>query len=310
MLVTAVWQALPAQRDARYDRFALPFVVANLLNGFWQIPWLTGCFGIAAVVIIGILGSALAVGVFGMLGDAKEDAARAQVNTVGMVIEACEARSGEYPDSLEAMTEGKRAKPHAFVAGADISEFVGKSSTDVRSIFDDNVWEAIWNLSKPTIAMIDGFALGGGSEIALSCDLRVATPRSKFGTPEINLGLIPGGGGTQRLCRLLGYGRAMEMVMGGEMIDGAEAHRIGLVNHLAEPEDLVEKTMGLAQNLASKSPHTIRVAKAAVRAALEMPFSRGVLAERDAFCDLFDTEDKEIGVNAFLAREKAEWRGA
>jgi len=206
--------------------------------------------------------------------------------------------------------EGKRAKPHAFVAGADIAEFVGKSSADVRPIFDANPWEAIWNLSKPTIAMIDGFALGGGSEIALSCDLRVATPRSKFGTPEINLGLIPGGGGTQRLCRLLGYGRAMEMVMGGEMIDGAEAHRIGLVNHLAEPEDLVEKTMGIAQNLASKSPHTIRIAKAAVRAALEQPFGQGVLSERDMFCALFDTEDKEIGVTAFLAREKAEWRGA
>ena len=94
--------------------------------------------------------------------------------------------------------EGKRAKPNSFVAGADISEFEGKSSTEIRPIFEDNVWEYVWNLSKPTIAMIDGFALGGGSEIALSCDLRLATPRSKFGTPEINLGLIPGGGGTQR----------------------------------------------------------------------------------------------------------------
>lgn len=206
--------------------------------------------------------------------------------------------------------EGKRAKPNSFVAGADISEFVGKSSTDVRPIFDANAWEAIWNLSKPTIAMIDGFALGGGSEIALSCDLRVATPRSKFGTPEINLGLIPGGGGTQRLCRLLGYGRAMELVMGGEMVGGEEAHRIGLVNHLAEPEDLRERTLALAQNLGSKSPHTIRVAKAAVRAALEQPFSAGVLAERDMFCALFDTADKEIGVNAFLNRGTAEWTGA
>lgn len=206
--------------------------------------------------------------------------------------------------------EGKRAKPNSFVAGADISEFEGQSSVSIRPFFDDNVWEHIWNLSKPTIAMIDGFALGGGSEIAMSCDIRIATPRSNFGTPEINLGLIPGGGGTQRLCRLLGYGRAIEMVMSGEMIDGTEAHRIGLINHLVEPSDLHEKTMTIAQNLASKSPHTIRVAKAAVRAALENPFSAGILAERDLFCALFDTEDMAIGVKAFLNREDAKWTGA
>jgi enoyl-CoA hydratase/carnithine racemase len=206
--------------------------------------------------------------------------------------------------------EGKRAKPNSFVAGADISEFEGKSSVEIRPIFEDNVWEYVWNLSKPTIAMIDGFALGGGSEIALSCDLRLATPRSKFGTPEINLGLIPGGGGTQRLCRLLGYGRAMEMVMSGEMIGGEEANRIGLINHLVPEEQLREKTMGIAQNLANKSPHTIRVAKAAVRAALEQPFSAGIQSERDLFCELFDTADMEIGVKAFLNRETAEWTGA
>ena len=198
----------------------------------------------------------------------------------------------------------------AFIAGADISEFEGKSSVEIRPIFDDNVWEYVWNLSKPTIAMVDGFALGGGSEIALSCDLRIATARSNFGTPEINLGLIPGGGGTQRLCRLLGYGRAMEMVMSGEMVNGEEADRIGLVNHLVEPDELRAKTMEIAQGLASKSPHTIRIAKAAVRAALENPFSAGILAERDLFCALFDTEDMAIGVKAFLNREKAEWTGA
>jgi len=206
--------------------------------------------------------------------------------------------------------EGKRPKPNSFAAGADISEFQGKSSEDVRPIFDDNPWDAIWNLTKPTIAMVDGFALGGGAELALSCDLRLATPRSKFGTPEINLGLIPGGGGTQRLCRLIGYGRAMEMVMGGGMIDGEEASRIGLINHLVEADELLNKTMEIAQNLASKSPHTIRVAKAAVRAALEQPFSAGIQSERDLFCALFDTADMEIGVKAFLDRETAEWTGA
>ncbi len=233
----------------------------------------------------------------------KSECAKAESDDNIRVIVITGAQPNEPP-------EGKRAKPNSFVAGADISEFEGKSSTEIRPIFDDNVWEHIWNLSKPTIAMIDGFALGGGSEIALSCDIRVATPRSKFGTPEINLGLIPGGGGTQRLCRLLGYGRAMEMVMGGEMIDGSEAHRIGLVNHLVESTDLMDKTMSIAQNLASKSPHTIRVAKASVRAALENSFSAGILAERDLFCALFDTEDMAIGVKAFLNREEAKWKGA
>jgi len=203
----------------------------------------------------------------------------------------------------------ERQKPPAFAAGADISEFVGANSKEIRNEFDNNAWEAIWNISKPTIASIDGFALGGGSEIALSCDLRVATTRSNFGTPEINLGLIPGGGGTQRLTRLLGYGRALEMVMTGDMIPAHEAYRIGIVNKICEPDELQSMTMNLAMNLASKSPHTIKVAKRAVRAALELPMSEGVKFERDEFCALFDTEDKEIGVNAFLQREKPEWKG-
>ncbi len=203
----------------------------------------------------------------------------------------------------------ERQKPPAFVAGADISEFVGVNSEQIRTVFDNNAWEAIWNLSKPTIASIDGFALGGGSEIALSCDLRVATYRSNFGTPEINLGLIPGGGGTQRLARLIGYGRALEMVMTGDMIPANEAYRIGIVNRLCEPDELQSITMGLAMNLASKSPHSIKVAKRAVRAALEKPMSEGIELERDEFCALFDTDDKEIGVNAFLKREKPDWKG-
>ncbi|MFL2977632.1 MAG: enoyl-CoA hydratase/isomerase family protein [Candidatus Thalassarchaeaceae archaeon] len=205
--------------------------------------------------------------------------------------------------------EGKRPKPNAFVAGADVSDFKGKDSATIRPEFEDNVWEAVWNISKPTIALIDGYALGGGSELAVSCDIRIATPRSMFGTPEINLGLIPGGGGTQRLTWLVGYGRAMEMVMGGGMIDAEEAHRIGLVNHVINPDSLMEKGMEIAENLASKSPLTIQVAKRAVRAALDHPISDGVLLEHNMFVDLFDTKDKDIGVNAFLERHTPEWTG-
>ena len=205
--------------------------------------------------------------------------------------------------------EGKQSKPAAFAAGADISEFVGKNSDDVREFFANNAWEAVWGLSKPTIAMVDGFALGGGTELALACDLRVASSRAKFGQPEINLGLIPGGGGTQRLCRLLGYGKAMEMTLTGEMVGAEEALSIGLVNKVVEPEELEEATMAMAENIARKSPYTVRVAKRAVRAALDLPFAEGVLAERSEFVALFDTEDKEIGVSAFLERKDAEWVG-
>jgi len=205
--------------------------------------------------------------------------------------------------------EGKRPKPAAFAAGADISEFAGKDSDDVREFFGDNAWEAIWDLSKPTIAMVDGFALGGGTELALACDLRVASSRAIFGQPEINLGLIPGGGGTQRLCRLLGYGKAMEMTLTGEMVGAAEAMDIGLVNKVVEPEELESAAMALAENIARKSPYTVKVAKRAVRSALDLPFSEGVLAERSEFVALFDTEDKEIGVSAFLDGKDAEWVG-
>ena len=205
--------------------------------------------------------------------------------------------------------DGAKPKPAAFAAGADISEFAGKNSDDVREFFGNNAWEAVWDLSKPTIAMVDGFALGGGTELALACDLRVASTRAKFGQPEINLGLIPGGGGTQRLCRLLGYGKAMEMTLTGEMVGADEALRIGLVNKVVEPEDLERGALELAENIARKSPYTVRVAKRVVRAALDLPFTEGVLAERSEFVALFDTEDKEIGVSAFLERKDAEWVG-
>lgn len=203
--------------------------------------------------------------------------------------------------------EGKRPKPNAFVAGADITEFVGKGSEDIRPIFADNGWEAIWKLSKPTIAMVDGFALGGGCEVACSCDIRIASTRSKFGTPEINLGLIPGGGGTQRLVNLVGYGKTMEMVMTGDMVSASEAKEIGLVNHVCEPEELKEFTMKMARTIGSKSSHTLGVAKATIRSALDTGITEGIAVEADAFANLFDTEDKEIGVNAFLNRETANW---
>jgi enoyl-CoA hydratase len=216
----------------------------------------------------------------------------------------CVVITGAAPPIAE---EGQRPKPHAFVAGADITEFVNKTSAD-RPIFPMNGWEALWNLSKPTIAMVDGFALGGGCEIACSCDLRIASNRSKFGTPEINLGLIPGGGGTQRLASLIGYGKTMEMVYTGEMIDAFEAKEIGLVNHVLEPNELQNFTFDIATKIASKSSHTLSIAKKVIRAALDEGITSGIKIEEDEFANLFDTEDKNIGVRAFLERSQPEWQ--
>lgn len=210
------------------------------------------------------------------------------------------------PPNLPA--EGKRAKPHAFVAGADITEFAGAGSEVIRERFRNNAVEALWNLRKPTIAMVDGFALGGGCEVACSCDIRIASDRSTFGTPEINLGLIPGYGATQRLERLVGYGKAHEMIMTGDMVPAEEAHRIGLVNHVVSPEDLESTVFDMARRIGSKSSHALAVGKKTVRSALDEGLTEGVETEAMAFAGLFDSEDKEIGVQAFMNRDTPVWK--
>ncbi|MEK9865447.1 MAG: enoyl-CoA hydratase/isomerase family protein [Euryarchaeota archaeon] len=203
----------------------------------------------------------------------------------------------------------KRPKPKSFAAGADIAEFSGKSSDDVRPFFENNAWEKIWNLTKPTIAMVDGYALGGGTELALSCDIRIASEDSNFGQPEINLGLIPGGGGTQRLTKIVGYGHAMELILTGDMIPANRALEIGLVNSVVPSSKLRGEVIALATKIAEKSPYTIKVAKRAIRSALDLPLTQGILAERSEFVALFDTEDSSIGVEAFLSKQKPEWVG-
>ena len=205
--------------------------------------------------------------------------------------------------------EGKRSKPHSFVAGADITGFVGKKSDEIRIEFTDNSWEAVWKLEIPTIALIDGFALGGGCELAMSCDIRISSERTKLGQPEINLGLIPGAGGTQRLTRLVGYGKAMELILSGGMIDAEEGLRIGLLNAIYSSEELFEKGLELAKEIGSKSPVTVKEAKKAVRGSLEHSLSDGIKFEAEIFAKLFDTKDKEIGVQAFINKEEAKWSG-
>jgi enoyl-CoA hydratase len=198
----------------------------------------------------------------------------------------------------------------SFIAGADIAEFEGRSPFDQRhAMRSPRVFDVMASFPKPVIAMINGFCLGGGCELAMSCDLRVASETARFGQPEINLGLIPGGGGTQRMPRLTGTGQAMRLMLTGDMIPAAEAKEIGLVEMVFPAAELRAKTLELAQKIAAKSPLTLRIAKEAVRAAERLPLDDGITYERDLFCLAFSTEDKAEGVAAFLAKRPAEWEG-
>jgi enoyl-CoA hydratase len=198
----------------------------------------------------------------------------------------------------------------AFIAGADIGEFAGRTPFDQRwAMRSPRIFDVMAAYPKPVIAMINGYCLGGGCELAMSCDLRVASSKASFGQPEINLGLIPGGGGTQRMPRLVGAGQAMRLILTGDRIGAEEARQLGLVDLVFEPEELRGKTLELAARIASKSPLTLKVAKEAVRASERLSIEDGISYERDLFCLCFSSADKEEGVAAFLAKRPAQWSG-
>ncbi len=191
----------------------------------------------------------------------------------------------------------------AFAAGADITEFQEKNSKTVRSLAENgqDLCKYIEALSKPVIAAVNGFALGGGCEIAMACDIRYASSNAKFGQPEINLGIIPGFGGTVRLPRLVGLGMAKELIYSGDQIDAGEALRIGLINKVFESvAELRIGTMALAKKLATKPGIAVDLAKQSLNNAWEMPIMKNLDFEVDVFCKTFDTEDKVEGVDAFL----------
>jgi len=198
----------------------------------------------------------------------------------------------------------------SFIAGADISEFAGKTSVTQRAVFQERtLFNSIDQFPKPVIAMINGFCLGGGNELALACDIRVASDNARFSQPEINLGIMCGGGGTQRLTRLIGEGRAMEIVLTGDMIDAATAEKFGLVNHVWPAEELEAKTMELAEKIASKAPIALQLTKEAVKFASRSNLDEGLRREIDLFAICFSTDDKEEGVAAFLEKRKPEFKG-
>jgi enoyl-CoA hydratase len=202
------------------------------------------------------------------------------------------------------------ASGKAFIAGADIKEFLKLDLETEKDLKKDwIVTEIIENLSKPVIAMIDGFCLGGGLEIAMSCDLRIASNRTKVGQPEINIGIIPGAGGTQRLTRLIGEGRAMEMILTGRMIKAEEALQYGILNFVFDHKELEIKTMEIAKTITEKSPYAIERAKRSVKSVSNMELKKGLKFEREMFLECFNSEDGKEGITAFMEKRKANFKG-
>ncbi len=198
----------------------------------------------------------------------------------------------------------------AFVAGADINELVDRDARLGRRVSRERqeIFSRIENLHVPVIAAVNGYALGGGLELALACSIRICSEKAQFGAPEVKLGIIPGDGGTQRLPRLVGQGRAMEMIITGDFIDAQEAYRIGLVNKVFPPEKLKEEAMELAKKIASRPPLAVRYAKEAVNRSQEDSAS-GFALESYLHALSCTTEDKKEGVSAFLEKRKGKFKG-
>jgi len=199
----------------------------------------------------------------------------------------------------------------AFVAGADIKEMVDLTPLEMRrfSQLGRELGTAMAKCGKPIIAAVNGYALGGGCELAMACDLRISSDKAKFGQPEINLGIIPGFGGTQRLVRLVGLGWASELVFTGDLIDAATAERIGLVNRVVPHANLMQEVKTLALKISSKSPATLKIAKDCLHAALGTSLDAGLGYEMEAFALAAATEDKKEGMRAFIEKRKPKFKG-
>jgi len=199
----------------------------------------------------------------------------------------------------------------AFVAGADISELEQLESLSAQATarFGQRVTRLIESLGKPVIAAVNGFALGGGCELALACTLRIASDKARFGQPEVKLGLIPGYGGTQRLARLVGCGRALELILTGDPISAEEALRIGLVNRVVPADALMEEAHKIATSIAAAGPVAVQLAMEAVYDGYGLTLDDGLVREANLFGLVFGTEDAKEGLRAFLEKRKAEFKG-
>ncbi|WP_438314408.1 enoyl-CoA hydratase/isomerase family protein [Sporosarcina sp. FA9] len=196
----------------------------------------------------------------------------------------------------------------SFAAGADIRQLHEREALAALIPGMQGLYSKIENSSKVTIAAVNGFALGGGCELALACDIRIATKKAKFGLPELNLGIIPGAGGTQRLSRIIGKGRALDMILTGKIIDGEEAERIGLVTYFTDEEGLAEKAEAIASDVMKKGPVAVQLAKFAIHKGFDVDSDTAMWIEKLSQAVAFGTEDKKEGTLAFLEKRKAEFK--
>ena len=224
---------------------------------------------------------------------------------MGEVIAALEAFDEQETIGVIVLTGNKRA----FAAGADISQMAGATPVSMLNNPFIDYWDRLGRISKPIVAAVSGFALGGGCELAMACDMIIASESAKFGQPEINIGVIPGAGGTQRLTRAVGKALAMEMVLNGRFLSAEEALRYGLVNQIVPVEIYLEEAMKFAAEIADRAPVAVRLGKEAVNAAFETSLRSGLAYERRLFYMLFATEDQKEGMDAFVNKRTAEWKG-
>lgn len=199
----------------------------------------------------------------------------------------------------------------AFVSGADVSEFVGKTPVDIlhQLIHEPAIVDVVDQFPKPVIASINGYCLGSGNELAMACDIRIASEEAKFGQPEVNLGMTPGGGATQRLPRLVGLGRALVMMYTGQILDSTEALRIGLVDFVVPAKQLKARTLTLAEVIATKSPVALAMIKEATRASQRAPLDDGIRHEQSLASVIFASKDMQEGLKAFLEKRQPKFTG-
>lgn len=203
------------------------------------------------------------------------------------------------------------AGDRAFSAGADVNELAALTTVETKEFMNRGqaVFHKVENLGKPTLAAINGYAVGGGLELAMACTLRIASEKAKLGQPEIILGIIPGYGGTQRLPRLIGKAKAMEMILTGDAIDAAEAHRLGLVNRVVPPEELIAEAEKLVKTILSRGPLAVAYALEAINKGLDMPLAEAIAFEGSLMSVLFGSEDRVEGCKAFLEKRTPEFKG-
>ncbi len=222
----------------------------------------------------------------------------------------------EVMDALESFDQNDgigamviTGSPKAFAAGADIKEMADKSTTDMMDSDHVAVFGRMRTIQKPIIAAVSGWTLGAGCEVALACDMIVASESAKFGQPEITIGVIPGAGGTQRLTRAVGKALAMEMILNNRTLTAQEAYQFGLVNRVFPVESYLDEALKLADEIASRAPLAVRAAKKMISQSFERTLSDGLDEEKQTFYNLFASEDQKEGMNAFIEKRKPEWKG-